>query len=167
MLAWIVPSTVALIGFAWAVYERINPRVLCKVRYMISATHMNHQFANVTLADVGGLYDGSGTTEQKYVDLVGIVFELRSSGNHAASGILIHARLKHSIYRTIIQTDEEYGSPYGEEGEFNLRIPNLNPTDVIRVTLLCDKSSVMNGEDILVEHRVSLNQGKAELVNHW
>jgi len=75
--------------------------------------------------------------------------------------------LKYPIYETIIEADEKCEPSHGEEGEFNLRIQNLNPTDVVRVVLLCDKSLVQNEKDILVEHRVSLNQGKAERVSHW
>ena len=163
MIGW----GIAILTLAWAVYQHFHPRILCKVHYQIGDVQEDNHPAKLTIGDLKGVYDGSSVSPQRYVNLVGKVIEIRSVGNIAARGILVHIKLKYPIYSWKIETDEKSGKPYGEDGEFNIKVECLNPTDVLRVLVFCDKAEQQDELGILIEHRITLNEGKARQVKHW
>ena len=137
---------------------------MCKLQYTIKdITKDNH----LVIGIAGANDNGETISYEKHADLVGKVIEMHSLGNLAARGILVHLRLKYPVTYSKICTDEAHGKPYGESSEFNLKVDNLNPTDVLRVLIYCRKDHVQPGEDILQEHRVTLSEGKAKKVDRW
>lgn len=164
MLSWLIPSIVALGALAWGVYQHFRPRILCKLKYMIDDISKDHY---LTFGMASASHEGEVVELTRYADLEGKRIEVRSMGNIAARGILIHIQLRYPIAYWKIETDEHHGEPYGQTGEFNVKVDTLNPTDVLRVLVYFDKEDVKAGENILVEHRVTLNEGKAKQVKHW
>lgn len=162
MISWIGFA----LSFAFAVYQHFHPRILSKLYYRIEDIKEDNHPIPLSICDVGDLYGGSGRVNQRHINLIGKAIKLKSSGNIAARGILIHVRLKYPIYRCHVATDEHHGEPYGkyENGELNLKVECLNPTDVLRVLVYCDAEKVQDGENIMLEHRVTLNEGKAKRI---
>ena len=165
MLSWLIPSIIGSAALAWAIIQHFHPRILCRLHYIVTDVSLDH---HLTFGMVcGGGVDGGHHEMEIHDDLVGKCIEIRSIGNVSAKGILVHIRLKYPVSYWKIETDESHGEPYGTTGEFNLKMDNLNPTDVLRVLVYCLKEQVQCNEEILEEHRISLQEGKAKLVRKW
>ena len=164
MLSWLIPSSIAVLAMLLNGYQYFHPRILCKVRYLIKDQRRENVPCPISLADCVDVTDHSIEVHQRFVNLVGKIIEVKSLGNVAARGILVHVKLKHRIYEWEVAKDEQTSLPYGqfEEGEFNIKVDCLNPADELRILLWCDAEAV-GDDDILAEHRVTLNEGKAKL----
>lgn len=162
MLSWLAPTIVAVIALAWGVYQHYHPRVLCELTYAISDTYLD----DFPLELVPTGVDGAGIkTHEIRGRIVGKVIRLHSTGNTAALGVLLHMRMRHPIAHFSVHTDEEWKSHVGEY-DLQVKIPNLNPTDNARVIVYCRESDMKNEtENILMDHRVSLSEGRAKRVN--
>ncbi len=167
MLAWLIPSVFAGGALFWAIFQHYNPRKLCRLHYMLTSISEDKVPMPLTIADAAGIYDGTGRVNQRYIDLIGKVVEIRSTGNTAAEGILVHMRMKCPIYNVRIETDETFNKPEPAGNEINFKLETLNPEDKLRVIILCDKQHANDDTDILEEHRVTMKEGIARLTRKW
>jgi hypothetical protein len=163
MPEWVYFVVGAVAPLAWALYQYFKPRVLSQVRYQISSCELpNFQIASVNMIIRGD----PNPRFQICKDLIGSKIEVRSIGGKAASGLLIHMHLSHSIAHYDIHTDAEYKTRKGES-DIQVIVPQLNPTGVIIVHAYCRKEEVKITEKVLIDHRVSLDEGKSQRVEHW
>jgi len=161
MLAWLVPSIAALFGIGWAMFEHFHPRLKCDISVKVQDCKINDK---IVWGFAGSDIDGNFVSHEVRDDFVGKVIEVASTGNTAVKGLLVHVRLKYPIRHWCIHTDEQYAEPYGLPDDFNVKIHSLNPKDVVRVLVYCNKASVIEGEELLEDCRVSHNDGCAKML---
>lgn len=166
MLSWLIPSVIALAALGWAIYQYSHPRTKCMLHYTIE--NVNNQ----CLRRVVGMTepDSEGKCRNKYEEtpLLGKVIELRSLGNVAANGILINVRFNYPIKHWNVDTYEAYDEPYfNSKWELSFSVDTLNPANSIQLFVFCKAESVKQGEEVLLEHSVTLSEGVAQKVDKW
>lgn len=158
MLGWII----AVLTLLWGVYQYFHPRVLQRVEYEISIIRERDHL--IGFGYLAAIEDPK--KHERRSNLTGVKLSIHSTGGKAVTGLLIHIRLSRSIEHQEISTDEEYKVNNGKgTEEIQIKVPTLNPTDVVNVAVFCVEE--LSGEDIsdiLVNHRVSLSEGKAKKV---
>lgn len=158
MLAWIVPSCIALAALGWAMYERYRPRAIAKVKYRVSDTEEKNE---ITFAAMFQGTDGESKYYESRKDLIGKIVEVRSFGNIAAESVLVHLAFIEPFYAKKIETDERY-EVYGSESEINVKIERLNPQDVVRVIALFYKDiGSITPSTLIHDLRITCANGKS------
>lgn len=158
MLGWIIAALTLL----WGIYQHFHPRVLQRAEYDLSLSKKRYHL-------VGFGYKAAIEDPEKHerrANLTGVKLSIHSLGGKAITGLLIHIRLSRVIEHQEICTDEEYRINKGEgTEEIQVKVPCLNPTDVVTVAVYgIEEQGDEDIDDILVNYRVTLSEGKAKRV---
>jgi len=159
MLGWIVAGLTLL----WSIYQHFHPRVLQRAEYSVSLSKKRYHLVGIEYKSA--LEDHAAL--ERRANLTGVELSIRSTGGRAITGLLVHMRLSRKIEHQEICTDEEYRINKGKgTEEIQVKVPNLNPTDVVTVTVYgIEERGNESIEDILVNYRVTLSEGIAKRVN--
>ena len=159
MLGW----AIAGLSLLWGIYQHFHPRILQSAEYEMSLSKKRYH-------PVGFGYKAAIEDPKKHErrsNLTGVKLSVHSTGGKSVKDLLIHIRLSRVIEHQEICTDEEYRINKGKgTEEIQVKVPTLNPTDVVTVAVYgIEERGDEDINDIVVNYRVTLSEGKAKRVN--
>ncbi|HYQ86137.1 MAG TPA: hypothetical protein VES59_02735 [Bacteroidota bacterium] len=133
---------IGALGFTFGVYKHFSSRKVAKITYEVT------ELGDFPLPDefLAGL------------DKAPIMIMIKNNGNRMARSVLLHLKTRSLIKEFLIATDEKWEEHHGDY-ELTLRVPQLNPSDAVKVSLFCNQNDVHR--KLLTDLRVTHSEGVA------